>query len=79
MAKLNARTTPWNNAIRRYHYASHGRLNEHLATILVAGNSAKRLKILEGAPPFEFATSAEQANPAASKAKSNRVIPGTEP
>ncbi|MGF1545094.1 MAG: hypothetical protein ACFB00_11430, partial [Parvularculaceae bacterium] len=36
-----------------YHYDSHDRLREHLATFLDAYNFAKRLKTLRGLTPFE--------------------------
>ena len=39
--------------IRRYHYASHRELEEHLAAFLDAYNFAKRLKTLRGLTPYE--------------------------
>jgi len=39
--------------IRRYHYASHHDLEDHLAAFLDAYNFAKRLKTLRGLTPYE--------------------------
>lgn len=39
--------------IRRYHYASHRELEDHLAAFLDAYNFAKRLKTLRGLTPYE--------------------------
>jgi transposase-like protein len=39
--------------VRRYHYASHRELEDHLAAFLDAYNFAKRLKTLRGLTPYE--------------------------
>ena len=39
--------------VKRYHYASHATLREHLKTFLLAYNYAKRLKTLRGLTPYE--------------------------
>jgi transposase InsO family protein len=39
--------------VRRYHYATHQQLREHLAAFLDAYNFAKRLKTLRGITPYE--------------------------
>jgi transposase InsO family protein len=39
--------------VRRYHYASHRQLTDHLAAFLDAYNFAKRLKTLQGLTPYE--------------------------
>jgi hypothetical protein len=39
--------------VRRYHYASHRQLEDHLAAFLDAYNFAKRLKTLRGLTPYE--------------------------
>ena len=39
--------------VKRYHYESHERLREHLATFVDAYNYARRLKTLRGLTPFE--------------------------
>ena len=39
--------------VRRYHYATHLQLNNHLAAFLDAYNFAKRLKTLRGLTPYE--------------------------
>ena len=41
--------------VKRYHYESHDRLREHLATFVDAYNYARRLKTLRGLTPFEHA------------------------
>lgn len=40
--------------IKRYHYASHDQLREHLDTFVNAYNFAKRLKTLKGLTVFEY-------------------------
>lgn len=40
--------------VRRYHYASHDQLREHLDTFVNAYNFAKRLKTLRGLTVFEY-------------------------
>ena len=40
--------------VKRYHYASHAELREHLKAYLLAYNYAKRLKTLRGLTPYEF-------------------------
>ena len=39
--------------VKRYHYASHEQLREHLGTFLDAYNFARRLKNLRGHTPYE--------------------------
>jgi transposase InsO family protein len=39
--------------VRRYHYATHQQLREHLVAFLDAYNFAKRLKTLRGITPYE--------------------------
>src|SRR6476620_9232001 len=39
--------------VRRYHYATHQQLREHLDAFLDAYNFAKRLKTLRGITPYE--------------------------
>lgn len=40
--------------VKRYHYASHAQLWDHLKTFVNAYNFAKRLKTLRGLTPCEF-------------------------
>ena len=49
--------------VRRYHYDSHGQLQEHLATFLAAYNFAKRLKTLRGLTPYEYIGKCWTENP----------------
>jgi transposase InsO family protein len=49
--------------VRRYHYDSHGQLQEHLATFLAAYNFAKRLKTLRGLTPYEYICKCWTENP----------------
>ena len=50
--------------VRRYHYATHRRLKEHLAAFLDAYNFAKRLKTLRGLTPYEAICNAWTDQPA---------------
>ncbi|GGB61250.1 hypothetical protein GCM10011316_36550 [Roseibium aquae] len=65
--RLTKPNCPWTNGqvermnrtikdatLRRYHYKTHDRLREHLATFLNAYNFAKRMKALRGLTVFEF-------------------------
>ena len=40
--------------VRRYYYANHDQLREHLQTFVAAYNYAKRLKTLRGLTPYEY-------------------------
>ncbi len=40
--------------VKRYHYASHDQLREHLQTFVAAYNFARRLKTLKGMTPYEY-------------------------
>lgn len=40
--------------VKRYHYASHSQLREHIQTFVNAYNLAKRLKTLKGLTVFEY-------------------------
>ena len=39
--------------VKRYHYATHAQLREHLHAFLMADNFAKRLKTLQGLTPYQ--------------------------
>jgi transposase InsO family protein len=49
--------------VKRYHYASHHQLREHLAAFLDAYNFARRLKTLRGLTPFEATCQAWAEHP----------------
>jgi hypothetical protein len=49
--------------VKRYHYASHEHLREHLQTFIQAYNFAKRLKTLKGMTPYEFIINSWKNNP----------------
>lgn len=49
--------------VKRYHYASHAELREHLAAFVLAYNHAKRLKTLRGLTPYEFVCREWQREP----------------
>jgi hypothetical protein len=40
--------------VRRYHYATHRQLRDHLAAFRDAHNLAKRLKTFKGLTPYEL-------------------------
>ena len=40
--------------VKRFHYASHDQLRQHLADFVAASNSGRRLKTLKGLTPYEF-------------------------
>src|SRR3954464_14674554 len=40
--------------VKRFHYASHDQLRQHLADFVAAYNFARRLKTLKGLTPYEF-------------------------
>ena len=40
--------------VRRYHYASHEQLRQHVDDFIAAYNFARRLKTLRGLTPFDF-------------------------
>ena len=40
--------------VKRYHYASHDQLRQHLADFVAAYNFGRRLKTLKGLTPYEF-------------------------
>lgn len=49
--------------VRRYHYATHQQLSQHLAAFLDAYNFAKRLKTLTGLTPYEAICKAWEEQP----------------
>ena len=40
--------------VKRYHYENHDQLREHLRSVMIAYNFAKRLKTLKGLTPYEY-------------------------
>ena len=40
--------------VKRFHYASHDQLRQHLADFVAAYNFGRRLKTLKGLTPYEF-------------------------
>src|SRR5919206_1459119 len=40
--------------VKRFHYASHDQLRQHLADFVAAYNFSRRLKTLKGLTPYEF-------------------------
>jgi Integrase core domain len=40
--------------VKRFHYASHDQLRQHLADFVAAYNFGRRLKMLKGLTPYEF-------------------------
>jgi len=67
---------PWTNAqvermnrtlkeatVKKYHYATHQQLKQHLYHFLNAYNFAKRLKALRGFSPYEFIVKTWQKEP----------------
>ena len=49
--------------VQRFHYKTTHELNEHLQTLLLAYNHAKRHKALRGLTPHEFVCAQRQKNP----------------
>ena len=64
---IEHRLHPWTNGqvermnrtikdatVKRFHYASHDQLRQHLADFVAAYNLGRRLKTLKGLTPYEF-------------------------
>ena len=49
--------------VKKYHYATHQQLKQHLYHFLNAYNFAKRLKALRGFSPYEFIVKTWQKEP----------------
>lgn len=62
--------------VRRYHYQSHERLRQHLATFLNAYNFGKRLKTLKGLTVFEFINEKWTSEPERFKVNPSHLILG---
>jgi IS30 family transposase len=74
--RLTKTNHPWTNGqvermnrtlkdatVRRYYYATHDHLKEHLHAFLMAYNFAKRLKTLKGLTPYEYICKCWQKEP----------------
>jgi Integrase core domain len=55
--------TPKEATVRKYYYATHDHLKEHLYAFLMAYNFAKRLKTLKGLTPYEYICQCWQKEP----------------
>lgn len=62
--------------VKRYHYSSHGQLQEHLQTFVNAYNYAKRLKTLRGLTAFEYVNKCWTENPDCFTQNPNHHFPG---
>lgn len=62
--------------IRRYHYATHDQLREHLQNFVTAYNYAKRLKTLRGLTPFEHIVQCWKKEPKPFKLNPTHHMPG---
>jgi transposase InsO family protein len=61
--------------VRRFHYATHGQLQQHLGQFLDAYNFAKRLKTLNGLTPYEAICKAWAVQPSKFTANPHHQMP----
>ena len=62
--------------VRRFHYATHEQLQQHLGQFLDAYNFAKRLKTLKGLTPYEAICKEWAVEPSRFTANPHHQIPG---
>jgi len=62
--------------VRRYHYATHDQLRQHLADFVAAYNYARRLKNLRGLTPHEFICKSWAENPTSFRADPTHLTTG---
>ncbi|MGI9356595.1 MAG: IS481 family transposase [Rhizobiaceae bacterium] len=62
--------------VRKYHYASHDQLREHLRSFVDAYNFAKRLKTLNGMTVYEFISMKWTKQPNRFRLQPDHLIPG---
>ena len=62
--------------VRKYHYATHDQLKEHLQNFVDAYNFAKRLKTLKGMTVYEFISMKWTTEPNRFKMSPDHLIPG---
>jgi transposase InsO family protein len=62
--------------VRRFHYATHEQLQQHLGQFLDAYNFAKRLKTLNGLTPYEAICKAWAVQPSKFTANPHHQMPG---
>lgn len=62
--------------VRKYHYATHDQLKEHLQNFVDAYNFAKRLKTLKGMTVYEFISMKWTTEPNRFKIPPDHLIPG---
>jgi len=62
--------------VKRYHYASHDELRQHLQLFIYAYNHGRRLKTLRGLTPYEYIASIWTEDPHRFKIDPYRLSPG---